>query len=65
MEELILDSNNIEKKHLIVENNEYIKNKAKKSRSSYFVNWEVVSTLPRSSGGKKSLKDTPYKSRLR
>lgn len=27
--------------------------------------WENICTLPRSSGGKRSLKETPYKSRLK
>ena len=58
---------NVEKKRAIPEERVYPKNKAKSIRDvgSTFAGWETISTVPRSNGGKVSLKDTPYKSRLK
>ena len=54
-----------EKKRIIPETKRPCKGKSIRDVGSTFVSWETISTFPRSSGGKKSLKDTPYKSRLK
>lgn len=43
----------------------HVYDKAVKSDSSFFVNWEIASTLPRSRGKEVSLDRVPYVSRLK
>lgn len=48
--------------------NSYVYNpnddKAVRTNSSFFVNWKVVSTLPKAYGKEVSFKKVPYKSRI-
>ena len=54
-----------EKKSIIREEvNMPFRGKSIRDVGSTFVSWETISTFPRSKGGKKSIKDTPYKSRI-
>lgn len=41
-----------------------VEDRSKDTESSFFANWEVISTVPRSRGKDFSFKDVPYKSRV-
>lgn len=51
-------------RHFTTAERNFDEDMAKKSQSSYFANWEVVSTLPRSHGKDVSFKTLPYKPKL-